>query len=85
MEQNQGLPEEQDQPPFEEAIRQLEQVVKDLESGDKTLDEALALYEEGKKLSAMCDRYLQQAELKLKQWDDEAAEAVDAYAEDTPF
>lgn len=85
MDQNTGLPAEQDQPPFEEAMRRLEQVVKDLESGDKTLDEALALYEQGKELSALCDRYLQQAELKLKQWDDESSEVVDPYAEDSPF
>ncbi|MCY4520811.1 MAG: exodeoxyribonuclease VII small subunit [Caldilineaceae bacterium] len=85
MEHNTESPTEQDQPPFEEAIRRLEQVVKDLESGDKTLDEALALYEEGKKLSALCDRYLQQAELKLKQWDDDAAEVVDPYTEDSSF
>ncbi len=77
MEHNTESPTEQEQPPFEEAIRRLEQVVKDLESGDKTLDEALALYEEGKRLSALCDRYLQQAELKLKQWDDESSEVVD--------
>ena len=82
MEHNTEAPTEQEQPPFEEAIRRLEQVVKDLESGDKTLDEALALYEEGKQLSALCDRYLQQAELKLKQWDDDAAEAVKSSAED---
>ncbi|MYD89983.1 MAG: exodeoxyribonuclease VII small subunit [Caldilineaceae bacterium SB0662_bin_9] len=85
MEHNTESPTEQEQLPFEEAIRRLEQVVKDLESGDKTLDEALALYEEGKKLSALCDRYLQQAELKLKQWDDDASEVVDSYAEDTPI
>ncbi len=83
MEHNTESPTEQEQLPFEEAMRRLEQVVKDLESGDKTLDEALALYEEGKKLSALCDRYLQQAELKLKQWDNDAAEVVDAYAEDS--
>ena len=83
MEHNTESPTEQEQLPFEEAMRRLEQVVKDLESGDKTLDEALALYEEGKKLSALCDRYLQQAELKLKQWDDDAAEIVDSYAEDS--
>ena len=77
MEHNTESPTEQEQPPFEEAIRRLEQVVKDLESGDKTLDEALTLYEEGKRLSALCDRYLQQAELKLKQWDDESSEVVD--------
>ena len=69
MEQNTELPEAQEPPPFEEAIRRLEKVVKDLESGDKTLDEALALYEQGKQLTALCDRYLQQAELKLQQWD----------------
>ena len=85
MEHNTESPTEQEQLPFEEAIRRLEQVVKDLESGDKTLDEALALYEQGKKLSALCDRYLQQAELKLKQWDDGAAAAVEPYAEDTRF
>ncbi len=83
MEHNTESSTEQEQPPFEEAIRRLEQVVKELESGDKTLDEALALYEEGKQLSALCDRYLQQAELKLKQWDDDAAAAVDAYVEDS--
>ena len=66
-------------------MRRLEQVVKDLESGDKTLDEALALYEQGKELSALCDRYLQQAELTLKQWDDAAGEVVNPYEQDTPF
>ena len=85
MEQTTESNKAQDQPPFEEAMRQLEQVVKDLESGDKTLDEALALYEQGQELSALCDRYLQQAELKLKQWDDETGEVVDAFAEDAPY
>ena len=85
MEHNTESPAEQEPPPFEEAIRRLEQVVEDLEGGDKTLDEALVLYEEGRTLSALCGRYLQQAEQKLKQWDDDAAAVVDSYAEDTPF
>ena len=85
MEQTTESTKAQDPPPFEEAMRQLEQVVKDLESGDKTLDEALVLYEKGKELSALCDRYLEQAELKLKQWDDETGEVVDAFTEDAPY
>ena len=85
MEQTTESTQAQEQPPFEEAMRRLEQVVKDLESGDKTLDEALALYEQGKELSALCDRYLRQAELKLKQWDDETGDVADALTEEAPY
>ena len=72
----------EDQPSFEEAVRQLEQVVKDLESGDKTLDDALALYKRGRALSEVCDQYLQQAELTLKQWDQDKAEVVETNLND---
>ena len=52
---------------FEEAFRQLEEMVRRLEEGDLTLDESIALYERGMKLAALCGEMLDQAELQVSQ------------------
>ena len=52
---------------FEEAMRELEQVVDRLESGDAPLDASIALYERGAKLKAHCEARLKAAELKVAQ------------------
>lgn len=52
---------------FEEAYRELEQVVARMEEGAATLDEALALYERGTTLSQYCAALLEQAELRVNQ------------------
>ncbi len=50
---------------FEEAMRKLEAVVRDLESGNVELEKSIALYEEGARLKAHCERKLKEAEEKV--------------------
>ncbi|GGL54585.1 exodeoxyribonuclease VII small subunit [Wenxinia marina] len=54
-----------DQMSFEEAIRELERVVGQLERGEVALDESIALYERGAALRARCEKKLQEAEEKV--------------------
>ena len=51
---------------FESAMARLEQIVNQLESGKATLDESLALYEEGIALVRLCSERLDRAEQKIK-------------------
>lgn len=51
---------------FEKALEKLEKIVEDLESGQVDLDEALKKYEEGVKLSRICQQRLSQAEKKIQ-------------------
>lgn len=51
---------------FEEAIKELETVVASLESGDNGLDESIALFEKGIKLSKQCQKMLDTAEKKVR-------------------
>ncbi len=50
---------------FEEAIKELEKVVGQLERGDVALDESIALYERGAALKARCEAKLKEAEEKV--------------------
>ena len=50
---------------FEEKIGQLEEIVKDLEKGEMSLDESLVKFEEGMKLSKDCNKILSNAEKKI--------------------
>ncbi|NKX44978.1 exodeoxyribonuclease VII small subunit [Roseicyclus persicicus] len=52
---------------FEEAIRELEQVVTALDRGDVALEESIKLYERGAKLKARCEAKLKEAEEKVAQ------------------
>ena len=54
--------------PYEEAFDHLEQILQALESGDLPLEEALSLYEQGAMLAAHCARLLDEAELRVEQW-----------------
>ncbi len=51
---------------YEKALRELQDVVQRLESGDLPLEEAIALFERGQALVAHCGQLLDQAELRLK-------------------
>ena len=51
---------------FEECLQRLEQIVDELEKGDIPLDKALALFEEGVKLSNSCREQLDTAEGKVE-------------------
>jgi exodeoxyribonuclease VII small subunit len=52
---------------FEEAFARLETVMTALRNGPATLDEALALYEEGVQLARYCHQILENAELRVRQ------------------
>ncbi len=50
---------------FEKNLKELEQVVRELESGDASLDEMLSLFEKGIKLTKECTTALDNAEQKI--------------------
>ncbi len=54
-----------DQMSFEEAMKELETVVGQLERGDVALDDSIALYERGAALKARCEAKLKEAEEKV--------------------
>ena len=63
---------DREQPPvqdlaFEDAYRELEETVQRLDSGDLTLEEAIALYERGMALAQRCGDALDAAELQVEE------------------
>ena len=50
---------------FEKAMKKLEQIVHELESGDQPLEEAVKKFEEGIKLSGYCSEKLDETEKKI--------------------
>lgn len=52
---------------FEEAMAKLEEVVKDLEDENISLDSAMEKFEEGVKLSELCLKKLNEAEKKIEE------------------
>ena len=50
---------------FEEAIKRLEEIAKELESGELGLDESVNKFEEGMKLSKTCTKMLNEAEKRI--------------------
>ena len=50
---------------FEESLARLDEIVKLLEKGDRPLDEALTLFEEGTALVKSCGKLLDSAEQKV--------------------
>jgi len=50
---------------FEEAMKELEEIVKRLESGDLPLEESVKIFEEGIALSRYCFKKLEEAEKKI--------------------
>lgn len=51
--------------PFDEAMLQLEQIVRQLEQGDVPLENAIELYQKGMEISKLCSDKLQSAEKQL--------------------
>lgn len=51
---------------FEQALKELEQIVGRLERGDVELEQSIAIYERGEALRDHCDRLLQRAEAKVE-------------------
>jgi len=57
----------EERPSFEEALTKLEAIVEKLDDDDITLEESVQLYEEGLKLSKICSKTLENAELKIEE------------------
>ncbi len=60
---------------FEEAMKRLDEIVKGLEKGDVTLNDSMALFEEGTALIRRCTEMLDSAEqqvVRLKKGEDGA-------------
>lgn len=52
---------------LEEGLKRLEKIVQTLEAGGLSLEEAIALFEEGMQLAKICSQLLDTAELKISQ------------------
>ena len=50
---------------FEDAIVNLEEIVRELEKGDLNLEQSVQKFEEGMKLSKKCSKMLDEAEKKI--------------------
>lgn len=64
---NEGQPPAVDSLSFEEAFQELEATVSQLETGELTVEGALALFERGQQLAAHCSEILETAGLKVEQ------------------
>jgi exodeoxyribonuclease VII small subunit len=62
------MSESNDQNPasFETALKELEGIVKQLETGEAKLEESLVLFERGVRLSRYCSEKLEEAEKKIE-------------------
>lgn len=50
---------------FEQAMKHLEKIVQDLESGDMPLEKAIKTFEEGVQLSKFCSKKLDETEKRI--------------------
>ena len=50
---------------FEDMMKDLEQIAKDLENGELSLDESVKKFEEGMEISKSCSKILEDAEKKI--------------------
>ena len=50
---------------YETAFRALQEIIEKLEDGELPLEEALNLYEKGKKLADQCAKLLEEAQLRV--------------------
>jgi len=51
---------------FEDALKQLEKIVAELESGQAPLEKSLELYQKGAELKALCEARLEAARLQVE-------------------
>ncbi len=52
---------------FEDALAELEKIVRQLETGEVSLEESVALYERGQMLRAQCEARLNAAQARIEQ------------------
>lgn len=55
-----------ERPSFEDALARLEEIVKELEEENISLEKTITLYEEGIELSKTCTETLEQAQLRIE-------------------
>jgi exodeoxyribonuclease VII small subunit len=53
-------------PTFEAGLQELEGIVKEMETGELPLERAIALFEQGMKLSETCRKQLEEAETRVE-------------------
>ena len=72
---------------FENAMKRLETIVEDLESGDLTLDEAMKKFQEGVKLSRLCSQRLDETEKRVSilMKDEEGKIRTEPFSQDNNF
>lgn len=51
---------------FEDALKRLEEIVDTLDKGDISLERSLKIFEEGVRLSRLCNKMLDKAEKKVE-------------------
>ena len=61
---------------FEQAMKRMSEIVKELEDGNMKLEETLELFEEGVKLSKICRDFLGNAAKKVEEIKSEDKEAA---------
>jgi exodeoxyribonuclease VII small subunit len=66
---------------FESSLKQLEEIVLQLEGGDLALEKALELFEQGVKISRYCNAKLEEAERKVET----LIKGADGSLVETPF
>jgi exodeoxyribonuclease VII small subunit len=64
-------------PNFEQALDELEALVRRMEAGELTLDESIAAYRRGAELARYCQTRLAQAELEIKQLEGDLLKPLD--------
>lgn len=65
---------------FEDALKQLEKIVSELESGQAPLEKSLELYQRGAELKALCEARLDAARLQVEKISLTKAGAVEGVA-----
>lgn len=61
-----GAAEQSPPKDFEQALTRLEELVRQMESGNLSLDQMIARFEEGMKLAKFCDEKLNEVERKIE-------------------
>ena len=64
-------------PTFEQALDELDALVRRMESGELSLDESIAAYRRGAELARLCQARLAQAEQEIKQLEGDMLKPLD--------
>ncbi|MDR0630869.1 MAG: exodeoxyribonuclease VII small subunit [Holosporales bacterium] len=61
---------------FEQAIAELEEIIRKLESGKMPLEEAVSAFERGAELKKFCEEKLKNAQLKIEILSEKTSESI---------